>query len=552
MIGTDHDDQLIVVDDPMVHPARQSGCLDEPEREVSTVQAVENLFGVLHREVDPGPGLTLPQLGQPSRQQVFGDRHARPDTDLDDVLAAGMVEPVAELPGAREQFAGMRGEQDPRGGRPGAAGVTFEQDHPGLAFEPGHHAAGVRLMDAHSAGGSAEAALVDRGHEHGQRGEVGQTTEVGWGIGHVPIVPYQVDMDACRIGGYRTMRRTPTVEGMSTPTVTAPATARQRRSVLPGVGASLLVAVVATLVNHWTPNVSALIITVVLGVVWANTVGIPQSWAPGLEIAAKKLLRLGIVLLGLQLVLGDIVALGWPVIVLVVCVVAIGVASTIGLGRVLGVPRNLTLLIGCGFSICGAAAVVAAASATDPDGEHEEDTVAAVALVVLFGSLMIIALPLAAHVFGLMDRPAGIWAGAAVHEVAQVVAVGGVIGGGALAVAVVVKLARVLLLAPVMAVLGVLARRDGTAAGRRPPLVPLFVVGFLAMVVLRSIVPIPPVVLADAKLLQTVLLAAAMFALGCGVRVRGLLGMGLRPVVLAAATTLVVSGTALVGMLLAG
>ena len=137
------------------------------------------------------------------------------------------------------------------------------------------------------------------------------------------------------------------------------------------------------------------------------------------------------------------------------------------------------MLIAGGFSICGAAAVAAVDGVIQTD--KDEEVVTAVALVVVFGTLMIPFVPFASSLLGFSSGEAGLWAGASTHEVAQVVAAGGVIGGGALAVAVIVKLARVLLLAPVMAVVGVAHRRrtGADASGKRPPLVPLFVLAFL-------------------------------------------------------------------------
>ncbi len=330
----------------------------------------------------------------------------------------------------------------------------------------------------------------------------------------------------------------------------APAPPVRRASLGPGVLLALAVAAASMLVSRQLPGVSALIIAVVLGIVVANVTALPAALAPGTAFSAKKLLRAGIVLLGLQVVLGDLLALGAPMLLVVVAIVVGGIAGTLALGRLLRVDAGLALLVACGFSICGAAAVAAAAGVTDPDDEHEERTVTAVALVVIFGTLMIAAVPAGAALLHLAPEVAGRWAGGAIHEIAQVVAAGGAIGGGALTAAVIVKLARVLMLAPVMAVLSLQQRRRGAADGARPPLVPLFVLGFLAMVLVRSFVPLPEAAVQIGSLLQTLLLAAAMFALGTGVTVRRLLGVGPRPVVLAALSTLLVALIALGGVLL--
>ena len=401
----------------------------------------------------------------------------------------------------------------------------------------------------------------------------------------------------------------------TTPSQAAPATpaaptvsgrvASRLRVLGPGLVLCLAAAGASYAVGLALPGVSPLIVAIVLGVIAANTGLLPAATGAGIDFSAKKLLRVGIVFLGLQLVLGDILSLGAPMLLVIVAVVTGGLLGTLGLGRLLRVPAQLTLLIACGFSICGAAAVAGAAGVTDPDDEHEQHTVTAVALVVIFGTIMIPLVPLVAPLIGLGHDQSGMWAGASIHEIAQVVAVGGVLGGTALTLAVVVKLARVLLLAPVLAVLSVRIRRariaersaarpstsgpstagpsaaglsaaetavDGSADGpagqpgapaapaartvagsapKLPPIVPPFIIGFLAMVLLRSFVPLPEAVLTAGQTLQTVLLAAAMFGLGCGVRVRSLARVGLRPFALAGLATLLVAGIAYVGVLLA-
>ena len=336
---------------------------------------------------------------------------------------------------------------------------------------------------------------------------------------------------------------------MSLSTAAAPPV--PRLSVWPGIVLSLAVAAVSILASTVLPGVSALVIAIAVGILTANLTTLPRALTPGLSFAAKKLLRAGIVLLGLQVVLGDLLALGVPMLLVVVVVVTGGILGTVLIGRALGVEKGLTILVACGFSICGAAAVAAAAGVTDPEEEHEERTITAIALVVLCGTLMIAAVPAVAALLRLEPETAGLWAGASIHEVAQVVAAGGALGGAALSVAVIVKLARVLMLAPVMAVLSLQQRREGAADGKRPPLVPLFVLGFLAMVLVRSFVPPPGSVLEVGALLQTSLLAAAMFALGTGVKIRNLVQVGPRPLALAALSTLLVAALALAGVLLA-
>lgn len=315
----------------------------------------------------------------------------------------------------------------------------------------------------------------------------------------------------------------------------------------PGLLLCAAAVAVAMAAGAFLPGVSPLIIAIVLGITLTNVVRLPGAMAPGITFAAKKLLRLGIVFLGLQLVLSDIVSLGAPMLVVIVCIVAGGIFGTLLMGRLLQMRRAQVLLIACGFSICGAAAVAGVEGVTDSE---EEDVVTAVALVVIFGTLMIPAIPLAGNLLGMDPELNGMWAGGSIHEIAQVVAAGGIIGGGALGAAVVVKLARILLLAPVVAILSVRQRRYGNTKPeeKRPPIVPLFIVGFLAMVLLRSTIDLPDTLVQAGGLAQTALLSAAMFALGCGVKIRSLMGVGVRPFILAAASTVLVSGIALAGI----
>ena len=225
---------------------------------------------------------------------------------------------------------------------------------------------------------------------------------------------------------------------------------------LPGLAVGAGVSAAALGLNLWVPTLSPLLVAIVVGATLANTGRLSPRLEPGLAVASRRLLRLGVALLGLQLALGDVLRLGWGVIGVVVAVVVLGIAGGVVVGRLLGLSRSQTLLIAGGFSICGAAAAAAVDGVIESD---DEELVTSVALVVLFGTAMIPLLPLLAGWIGLAPAQAGMWAGASIHEVAQVVAASSVIGSGALAVGVVVKLGRVLLLAPVLAVISLRERR---------------------------------------------------------------------------------------------
>ncbi|GAA2792785.1 putative sulfate exporter family transporter [Saccharopolyspora taberi] len=294
------------------------------------------------------------------------------------------------------------------------------------------------------------------------------------------------------------------------------------------------------------PAVSALTLAVVLGVVVGNVPVLPGSVRPGLAWVMRRSLRLGVMLLGLQLAVGQVLDLGVGTVVVVVLIVVVTFAGTVVLGRWLGVSRGLSVLVAAGFSICGASAIAAVESVID---REDEDVATGVALVTVFGSASMLLLPVLGGELGLSEVDFGRIAGGSVHEVAQVVAAASPMGAAAVAVAVVVKLSRVVLLAPMVAVVSVLRRRE-VAVGKRPPVLPLFVVGFLAAVVVRSAGVLPAPVLDGARQVTTVLLAAALFALGSAVRVRALVRTGPRAFVLGALSTVLVTGVAFAGMLL--
>jgi uncharacterized integral membrane protein (TIGR00698 family) len=290
-------------------------------------------------------------------------------------------------------------------------------------------------------------------------------------------------------------------------------------------------------VNTLLPPVSALTVAVVLGVLVGQV--LPDATREGLRWATKRFLRFGVVLLGLQLSLGQVVGLGWQTVVAVVATVLVAFFGTIGLGHLVGVSHGLRLMVATGFSICGASAIAAMDSVTETD---KEDVATGVTLVTLYGSIAIAAVPLIGSTLGMNSEHLGAWAGLSVHEVAQVVAAASPAGAAAVAVAVVVKLTRVILLAPMVAGVSIAhRRRRRSASGKRPPIIPLFVLGFLLMMGLRSSAILPPAIHSVAQVLTTLLFAAALFGLGSGVRLAALLRTGRRGLVLGALSTVLVA-----------
>ncbi len=295
---------------------------------------------------------------------------------------------------------------------------------------------------------------------------------------------------------------------------------------------------------------SPLTAAVVIGVVLSNTRRIPGPCFAGIQWASKKLLRLGVVLLGLRLTLTDMWKLGAKGLALVVGVVAITFFATQWMARKLGLSPTLGLLVATGFSICGASAVAAMKGVT-PEAK-EEDVVYSVALVTLCGSLAIVTLPIVGAWLGFRGHTLGSWIGASVHDVAQTIATASAAGSDDVKeAAIVVKLTRVVLLAPMVIGVSVSHRRhvvDPAETGSRPPLLPLFVACFLAMIVVRTTGMVPSGVLSTAKTAETLLFAAALVGLGVGVRFDKLRRVGVRPLVLGLASWAVIAGVSAFGV----
>jgi len=334
--------------------------------------------------------------------------------------------------------------------------------------------------------------------------------------------------------------------------VTTPAAsaAPPRWQVLPGVGLAALVLGVAWLVHLALPGVPILTGCVLLGIALGQVPALRPALdgvlAPGLTLSAKRLLRIGVVLLGLKLSLVDVAGLGWATVLSVVGILVATFFVTWLLGRWARLPGDQPLLLAAGFSICGASAIGAMSAVTRDRGK---DAATPVALVTLCGTAAIAVLPALGSALGLTPVQFGAWTGASVHDVGQVVATAQTAGASALAIAVVVKLTRVVMLAPVVAITSAVVRRGGGDAGTRPPLVPLFVVGFLAAVVLRTLVDLPEAVVAGADTAQTVLLGLALVGLGSSVRLERLARTGGRAVLVGLGSWVFVAGLSLLVVL---
>jgi uncharacterized integral membrane protein (TIGR00698 family) len=313
------------------------------------------------------------------------------------------------------------------------------------------------------------------------------------------------------------------------------------RRLSPGLAIVIVISVAAFLLARVPTlasiGLSALTLAIIIGAVLGNVAHHRLAGPltlPGLHFAQKTLLRVGVALYGLNLSLAQILHVGPAAIGVDIFIVT----STVFVGwwigyRWLKMDRETVLLASSGSAICGAAAVVATESVL---GAAPHKTSAAVGQVVLFGSLAMLVYPLLFGALGVDREPFGVYVGSTVHEVAQVVAIGKTIGGATAENAVIVKMIRVMLLAPFLIVLGRFATRsDTTTTTTAPPArLPAFAIWFIVIALVHPYLGIPEPALRVLRTIDIYLLAAAMAALGLDTTIKKLRVAGREAVLLGA------------------
>ncbi|MBE9159892.1 YeiH family putative sulfate export transporter [Nodosilinea sp. LEGE 06152] len=304
-------------------------------------------------------------------------------------------------------------------------------------------------------------------------------------------------------------------------------------SVLPGLLLTTLIAGVAIGLGRLIglDTLNPLLIAVLLGIGWRQWGGVPATYRPGIKFAMKRVLRLAVILLGLRLSLAEVMAIGPWGLGMVTLSTLSTFYLTCWLGRCLGVNPRLTRLIGAGTSICGASAVVATNTVIEGT---EEDMAYAIATITGFGTLAMLIYPLMGSLLHLSPQAFGIWCGASVHEVAQVIAIAFQNSDLSGNLATVTKLSRVLLMVPIVVSLGWQTNRTNQLgqSSRSVP-VPWFVLCFCALVVVNSLGLIDPSIRVEVLNGNQFLLCLSLAAMGLETNLASLTKIGLKPIYLA-------------------
>ena len=282
--------------------------------------------------------------------------------------------------------------------------------------------------------------------------------------------------------------------------------------------------------------IEALVIAILLGTLVRTAWTPGPRWQPGVDLAAKQVLEVAIVLLGSAVDLPALLRGGPALAGAVVAGVAVGIPATFAIGRAFGLGPRLAVLVACGNGICGNSAIAAVAPVI---GAEREEVASSIALTAVLGVVVVLTLPLLVPLLGLSFYQYGVLAGMTVYAVPQVLAATFPVSALSGEVGTLVKLMRVLLLGPTVLFFALRSgRRDGAklSAGR---VLPWFIVGFVALAALRSLGLLPLAVAEPAREVSRWLTVVAMAALGLGVDVRALGRVG-RPVALAVSASLVV------------
>ena len=331
--------------------------------------------------------------------------------------------------------------------------------------------------------------------------------------------------------------------------------------ILPGLLLCLAVTAAAVGLEHLEAALvgatwlEALVLAILVGTAVRTTWMPGKTWFPGITFSAKTLLEVAVLLLGASISAGMVLAAGPLLLVGIAGIVVVAIGASYGIGRLLGLPHRMAMLVACGNSICGNSAIAAVAPIIGADGE---DVAASIAFTAVLGVLVVLGLPFIPALLHLSELQYGVLAGLTVYAVPQVLAATAPLGAVAVQMGTLVKLVRVLMLGPVVLMLSLISRpaRDETDEARphvtagdrpkpgRPPLhklVPWFIVGFLLMATLRSFNLLPPVVLHPMAVTANVLTIVSMAALGLGTDLKVVARAGVR-VTAAVTISLVVLG----------
>ncbi|HZW66984.1 MAG TPA: YeiH family protein [Pseudogracilibacillus sp.] len=322
--------------------------------------------------------------------------------------------------------------------------------------------------------------------------------------------------------------------------------AGQKETIVPGLLFITAIAIVAYIIGSMYPIIGGAISGILIGIIINHFFGTKAKFLPGIDFTMKKLLKVGIVLLGFSFSFADIIAVGKSSIIIVMISVISGLTFTYYIGRLFGLKGNTALLIGSGTAICGATAIVTLSPVIKA---KEEELTYAVNTIFAFNVLAILTFPFIATALGMSDYHFGIWAGAAIHDTSSVVAAGYAYSDEAGGVSVVVKLARTLMLIPLVIAVAIYqsmkAKEAGSIEGEGRvnilSVFPYFILYFVGVALFNTFVSLPTVIPDTAVSISKFLIVMVMVSVGLKTDIRKIRQVGYKPLIVGLIASVLIS-----------
>ncbi|MGP7735354.1 YeiH family protein [Oceanimonas smirnovii] len=327
-----------------------------------------------------------------------------------------------------------------------------------------------------------------------------------------------------------------------------------RKRYFPGICVAATIGIAASFLSqHY--GAPAMLMALLLGLAFNFLSQEPQC-APGLELSAKTVLRLGVAMLGLRITFGDVLTLGWQPMLMVCSAVVLTIGFGVVMARWLGFSKEFGTLTGGSVAICGASAAMAISSVLPQSEQAKRDTLFTVISVTTLSTLAMIFYPMISESLGLSDQEAGLFIGATIHDVAQVVGAGYSMSAEVGDLSTFVKLLRVAMLVPIVMTIGILIRRAASKKGEQSyggsVAIPGFLIGFVVLFVLNSLSWIPQNIAQPLAGSSSWLLLTAIAALGVRTQLKDILSVGWKPVLLVVLETAFIALLVLAYLLLTG
>lgn len=275
-------------------------------------------------------------------------------------------------------------------------------------------------------------------------------------------------------------------------------------------------------------RIGAMLTSILIAVLYRNFAGYPESLRTGIQFSAQKILRFAIILYGFKLNIDVVLNQGGMLLVHDTLTIIVAISMTMLFAKLFKGEKMLSLLLGIGTGVCGAAAIAAVSPIVKAD---EEDTAIGAGIVALMGTIFAIVYALLRPFLPITPIQFGIWSGISLHEIAHVAAAAATAGPNALAIGLLAKLGRVFLLIPLSFILSLWMRRKNNEGAAKSAPFPWFLVGFLATSIIGTYFHIPKSIVSDlSNDIGPFLLSAAMVGLGLNVHLSHLRSRALRPV----------------------